>query len=315
MDIFAAPLGILREAMRAVPSVKYALAVAGVLAAVSIGVKLMADDWRAALIGAICTFLLMVLMVVFARLSTAADKGFAKPILVLTWFSVLLLMVWAVGLTSSVFAGWPVEGMSISRKSDEATTACASTPSSSEIVREATAGEILNVMRQVPTWDRQNQFKHLYQNKHIRLGGWSGTVDELPRHEVQVCDFMVKEDISQARVLVSSCRKSCDFRKDDRVKLFGWVKRYDVDHLEIVAYKIDGVDVAATAPSPPPPPPSPPVVVVYRICSGEYERNCSPHTMYQYCGFSVDAWAKAHCASFTAQRLDTRGWQQMRLFA
>ena len=89
------------------PSVKYALAVAGVLAAISIGMKLV-SDWRVAVIGAICTLLLMILMVIFARLSTTAAASFRGPIIVLTWFSVILLMVWATGLTSSVFAGWPL---------------------------------------------------------------------------------------------------------------------------------------------------------------------------------------------------------------
>ena len=63
------------------------------------------------------------------------------------------------------------------------------------------------------------------------------------------------------------------------------------------------------APAPPQPgsaAPQSPVVVVIKICSGEYERNCSSHDVYQYCGLSADDWARSRCASFKVQRLDSR---------
>jgi hypothetical protein len=85
------PLQILREAVKAVPAVKYALAVAGVLSVVSIAIQLL-TDWRVALIGTLCTIILMVIMVVFARLSSAAAVSFRWPIFVLMWFSVILMM-------------------------------------------------------------------------------------------------------------------------------------------------------------------------------------------------------------------------------
>jgi hypothetical protein len=105
-------LQVLREAIKAVPSVKYALAVAGILAAASIAMTCL-SNWVVALLAAIGTLLLMVVMVVFARLSTSAPEDFRLPVLVLTWFALLLLIVWAAGLTSSVFAGWPIRGIVI----------------------------------------------------------------------------------------------------------------------------------------------------------------------------------------------------------
>src|SRR4051794_21566794 len=87
------PYTLLKDATRAVPAVKYALAVAGILAAAAIATKLWGNDWFAALVAAIATIILMVVMVVFARLSTTASINFRGPIFVLTWFSVLLLMV------------------------------------------------------------------------------------------------------------------------------------------------------------------------------------------------------------------------------
>jgi hypothetical protein len=54
-------------------------------------------------------------------------------------------------------------------------------------------------------------------------------------------------------------------------------------------------------------PPLPPAAVVtYRICSGEYERNCQPHDVYQYCYGSTENWARARCTSYRIIRLDTR---------
>jgi hypothetical protein len=46
--------------------------------------------------------------------------------------------------------------------------------------------------------------------------------------------------------------------------------------------------------------------VAYKICSGEYERSCLQHDIYQYCGFNVNGWADQHCASNKVLRLDTR---------
>jgi hypothetical protein len=50
----------------------------------------------------------------------------------------------------------------------------------------------------------------------------------------------------------------------------------------------------------------PQAVTTYRICSGEYERACLPHDMYQYCAFNVRAWADQHCTAAKILRLDTR---------
>jgi hypothetical protein len=60
-----------------------------------------------------------------------------------------------------------------------------------------------------------------------------------------------------------------------------------------------------TVPSPTPLPPSPvpqasppaqsPTVVNFRVCLGEYERNCPPHDVYMYCYQDVNAWARQRC--------------------
>jgi hypothetical protein len=60
-----------------------------------------------------------------------------------------------------------------------------------------------------------------------------------------------------------------------------------------------------TSPAQPPSPPNPPII--YRICTGEYERACQPHEVYLYCYTPVESWAKDRCTTFTVRRLNTYG--------
>lgn len=52
---------------------------------------------------------------------------------------------------------------------------------------------------------------------------------------------------------------------------------------------------------------SSPVTVVYRVCSGEYERACQQHDAYFYCYADIAAWANARCGSYKISRLNTYG--------
>ena len=102
------PFRILREAIKAVPAVRYALAVAGVVSVVAIiqGFKL---DFRVALFGALAVLLLMVMMVIFARLTRASGKSVMIPALVFTWFCLGLTMATATTLFTSVFFSKPLD--------------------------------------------------------------------------------------------------------------------------------------------------------------------------------------------------------------
>ncbi len=100
----------LREAVEAVPAVKYALAVGGVasVVAIVIGRFGLGLDPRVAVIGAVVMIILMVVMLIFARGTDAAGETFRWPILVLTW-SVLVLFIATSGcLFTSVFFKWPL---------------------------------------------------------------------------------------------------------------------------------------------------------------------------------------------------------------
>jgi hypothetical protein len=102
-----APL-ILKQAIRAVPAVKWALGVAGIIAVIAIvkgGLKI---SPLVAVFGTVVMVLLMVLLVVFAKLSVGSAGDFRLPILVLTWASIALTVFAACFLFTSVFFDWPI---------------------------------------------------------------------------------------------------------------------------------------------------------------------------------------------------------------
>ncbi len=101
----ALQLSVIREAIKAVPAVKYALAIGGIVAVISL-IPLFHLDYRVAVIGTILMFVLMTVMVIFAQMVSVASQ-FRLPVLVLTWFSLLLFISTASALFLSVFFKWP----------------------------------------------------------------------------------------------------------------------------------------------------------------------------------------------------------------
>src|SRR6185295_15930578 len=102
------PLSILREAIKAVPAVRYALAVAGIVSVVAI-VQAFKIGFRVAIVGAIVVLVLMVMMVIFARLSRTAGPAMMLPALVFTWFCLALTIATASVLFTSVFFKVPLD--------------------------------------------------------------------------------------------------------------------------------------------------------------------------------------------------------------
>jgi hypothetical protein len=103
-----APLRILREAIKAVPAVKWALGVAGIASAVALVYSLRISP-RVAVLGTVVTLLLMTVLVVFARLASLSKGALRSPAIVLTWFSLLLLMVVSALLVTCVFFRQPLD--------------------------------------------------------------------------------------------------------------------------------------------------------------------------------------------------------------
>ncbi len=99
-------LDVLKLAMKAVPSLRYALGVAGLVAGIAI-VKGFGIDSRIAVFGTVVMLVLMTVLVVFARV--AADKPQKSAALVFTWFALVLVMATAAALFISVFFKWPLD--------------------------------------------------------------------------------------------------------------------------------------------------------------------------------------------------------------
>jgi hypothetical protein len=102
------PYQVLNDAVKAVPSVKYALGIAGVVAAVAI-IQAFRIGYRVAFFGAIVMFVLMVLLFIFAKLTRTAQRHFVAPVVVLMWSFLLLAIGTACLLFTSVFFRFPLD--------------------------------------------------------------------------------------------------------------------------------------------------------------------------------------------------------------
>lgn len=101
------PITLLREAIRAVPAVKYALGIGGAVALIAI-VFSFGIDARVAFVGAVVMLILMGVLVVFARMAGLPGTKLVLPALAFTWFALLLFMAVSVCLFTSVFFSNPV---------------------------------------------------------------------------------------------------------------------------------------------------------------------------------------------------------------
>jgi hypothetical protein len=101
------PSIILKQAVKAVPSIKYALGIAGLVSVIAI-VQSLRVDYKIAVIGGLAILLSMSVLVIFAHASVLGPKYLIIPSLVLVYFSLFLLLATAFFLFSSVFFKWPV---------------------------------------------------------------------------------------------------------------------------------------------------------------------------------------------------------------
>lgn len=101
-------LSFLREAIKAVPAVRYALGVGGIAATVAIIVSFRIDP-LVAFVGTVLILVLMGVLVVFARMTALAGPLMMMPALVFTWFTLIMFMTVTVLLCTSVFAAKPVD--------------------------------------------------------------------------------------------------------------------------------------------------------------------------------------------------------------
>lgn len=101
------PLNVLREAIKAVPPLKYALAVLGIVAAIAIGLSFKVS-LRVAVFGALIMLVLMVAVVVFAALTKAS--GALRVAAIIMMFAFLILIIATITfIVTSVFFQWPLD--------------------------------------------------------------------------------------------------------------------------------------------------------------------------------------------------------------
>lgn len=99
-------LRILRESIKAVPAMKYALAVAGLLAVVAMAGAFKLSP-STAVLGTVITLVLMVAMVIFARLTKTAPRHFLLPVKIMMWAFLVVTVATACLLFTSAFFQWP----------------------------------------------------------------------------------------------------------------------------------------------------------------------------------------------------------------
>lgn len=101
------PLSILPAAIQAVPAVKYAVGVLGVAGCAAVALGYFKDP-KIALVGTIAGIGLMGLLFLFSQAATLKSSSIRIPALLFVWCCLVLFVVWAGGMTTSVFVGWPL---------------------------------------------------------------------------------------------------------------------------------------------------------------------------------------------------------------
>lgn len=107
IDAGISPWAVLKQASRAVPAVKWALGIGGILAVVAL-VPAFHLNATFAFLGVVVTLILMGVLVLFARASSLPQNTTAGPALVFTWFVLVIFMATSVCLFSSVFFNMPI---------------------------------------------------------------------------------------------------------------------------------------------------------------------------------------------------------------
>jgi hypothetical protein len=102
------PIKLLRDAITAVPAVKYALGIAGIAAVVAIvlGLKL---NPQVAVFGTLIVLGLMFVLVVFSRYAGHNSTGFLGPATLLVWFYTLAVIATTVLFMTSYFLHQPLD--------------------------------------------------------------------------------------------------------------------------------------------------------------------------------------------------------------
>jgi hypothetical protein len=107
-DNLSSPAAVLKQAIKAVPAVKYALGIGGIVGVIAI-ISSFKIGLQVALLGTIVMLVLMTVLVLFAHLTTHKTSGIHFAALTFTWCCLALFMAVAVTFFISVFWGKPAD--------------------------------------------------------------------------------------------------------------------------------------------------------------------------------------------------------------
>lgn len=109
-DLISGYIKIVREASKEVPAVRYAFGVVGIAAAAAAVGALFRGSWLVSVLALIGVLFGSVILFVFGWINkNFSDSPVMKPIaLTLSWFSLLILMLFTSFMMSSVFFNWPL---------------------------------------------------------------------------------------------------------------------------------------------------------------------------------------------------------------
>lgn len=101
------PYKIINDAIKQLPSLKYALGVLAIVSVIAIALSFGIDN-RVAIIGSLLVIFLMVLLLIFSRLVSGAKKEFYLPAVILLWFVLIASIITMSLMITSVFWGTPI---------------------------------------------------------------------------------------------------------------------------------------------------------------------------------------------------------------
>lgn len=99
---------VLQMAMNAVPAVKYAAGISGIVASIAI-ISSFQLDYRIAVFGVVVMMVLMVALFIFSKLTAIANKHLLYPMLIMLWVFILITVLSAILLFTSVFFNYPIQ--------------------------------------------------------------------------------------------------------------------------------------------------------------------------------------------------------------
>jgi hypothetical protein len=102
------PLKLINQAIKAVPFMKYALGVAGIVAVIAL-VNLYKISYRVGVIGTIIILSLMLILFLLSRVASSKGLKLNGPIYLMVWCIVVLFIAVVFFLVGSVFFSWPLD--------------------------------------------------------------------------------------------------------------------------------------------------------------------------------------------------------------